>query len=157
MTNQTATTAPTRLVIRTADRHLQCRCAPALLGYRAEIYDDAGRIIAASPDNLATAEGANGWAQDYLAQVPQHRIARDFGHYLQSRITGGGAARRGDPAGHLHGAPGIRIEPALNPDFRPTCLGAVLPGDRYIADADSDHHYCLRCGTARAAIAGGAR
>lgn len=47
----------------------------------------------------------------------------------------------------------LQIKPALNPDFSPECLGKILPGDRYIADADSDRRYCLRCGTSRAANA----
>lgn len=45
----------------------------------------------------------------------------------------------------------IRRKPIVNPNFSPVCVGIVQPGDRYVADADSESRYCLRCGTTQAA------
>ena len=53
---------------------------------------------------------------------------------------------------------GIRVVPEPNLEYRPDCLSAILPGDRYVEDTrgvrDGDH-YCLRCGIDRAASSGG--
>lgn len=52
---------------------------------------------------------------------------------------------------------GMRIVPEPNLDYRPDCLSAILPGDRYVEDTrperDGDR-YCLRCGIGRAAATG---
>jgi hypothetical protein len=52
---------------------------------------------------------------------------------------------------------GMRIVPEPNLDYRPDCLSAILPGDRYIEDTRGDRdgqRYCLRCGIGRAATTG---
>ncbi|WP_102145686.1 hypothetical protein [Mycobacterium hubeiense] len=53
---------------------------------------------------------------------------------------------------------GMRIVPEPNLEYQPDCLGAILPGDRYIEHiiGNESAHYCLRCGIERAA-SGGAR
>lgn len=52
---------------------------------------------------------------------------------------------------------GVRIVPEANLDYRPDCLSAILPGDRYVEDTRGDRdgdRYCLRCGIGRAATTG---
>ncbi|NTY62187.1 hypothetical protein [Mycolicibacterium sphagni] len=52
---------------------------------------------------------------------------------------------------------GMRIVPEPNLDYRPDCLSAILPGDRYVEDTRGDRdgdRYCLRCGIGRAATTG---
>jgi hypothetical protein len=49
----------------------------------------------------------------------------------------------------------VRIVPEANPDYQAQCLSVILPGERYIADAENRIRYCLRCGISRAAASRG--